>query len=44
MKSFTLNKLSDEFYLNYPTEDFPEIAKKKNRPYVVLLIKIENYI
>ena len=43
MKAYTLNKLSDDFYLDYPTEDFPEIAQKKNRPYVVLLIKIENY-
>ena len=42
MKNFTLNKLSAEFYLNYPTDKFPEIEQKQDRPYVVLLIQIEN--
>ena len=43
MKTFTLNRLSNDFYLDHPYNLFPEIEQKKDRPYIVLLIKIENY-
>ena len=33
--------LSDEFYLNYQNTKYPEIEKKKNRPYVQICIEID---
>ena len=41
-KIYALNYLSNEFYNDYPACDFPEIEHKVARPYMVLLIKIEN--
>ena len=43
MKTFTLNRLSNYFYSDYPYCKFPEIEQKQDRPYIVLLIKIENH-
>lgn len=39
-KYYTLNYLSEEFYNDYNETDFPEIEQKSTRPYIVLLIKI----
>lgn len=41
-KIFTLNKLSDEFYKNYPQNLYPEIEHKPTRPYIVLIVLIGN--
>lgn len=41
-KIYGLNYLSDEFYKQYPSEEFSEIEHKTSRPYMVLLIKIDN--
>ncbi len=41
-KDYQLNYLSDEFYAKYNHTDYPEIENKDNRPYMVILIKIEN--
>lgn len=40
MKEFALNKLSTKFYIDHPENLFPEFEHKKERPYVVLLVKI----
>ena len=37
-----LNYLSAEFFAKYNSTDYPEIENKNNRPYMVILIKIEN--
>ena len=39
-KLVELRKLSEEFYKDYPHSIFPEIESKLGRPYVVLLVKI----
>ena len=41
-KIYELNYLSDEFYLKYNQSTYPEIEHKKTRPYMVLLIKIDD--
>ncbi len=41
-KDYQLNYLSPEFYCEYNSNDYPEIENKENRPYMVVLIKIEN--
>ena len=41
MKVFELRRLSREFYEAYPASSFPEIERKANRPYVVLLVEID---
>lgn len=41
-KNYQLNYLSAEFYAKYNKADYPEIENKDNRPYMVILIKIEN--
>lgn len=41
-KKYELKYLSEEFYKKYNSVDYPEIEKKKERPYMVMLIKIEN--
>ena len=38
--SFTLNKLSTDFYTDYDAVSYPEIENKPNRPYMVLIITI----
>lgn len=40
--AFTLNKLSAEFYRDYNSVDYPEIECKQDRPYMVLVVKIES--
>lgn len=37
---FTLNKLSMDFYMNYPAIQYAEIEYKPSRPYVVMVIEI----
>lgn len=37
-----LRKLSKEFYKAYPHNEFPEMEAKLGRPYVVLLVEIDN--
>ncbi len=41
-KRYKLNYLSSAFYENYNSNDYPEIENKQNRPYMVMLIQIEN--
>ncbi len=41
-KKYELKYLSEEFYKKSNSVDYPEIEKKKERPYMVMLIKIEN--
>ena len=41
-KEYQVNYLSDEFYKKYNRYDYPEIEEKSNRPYMVVLIKIES--
>lgn len=41
-KKYQLNYLSTDFYNKYNSVDYPEIENKANRPYMVMLIKIEN--
>lgn len=38
--SFTLNKLSSDFYNNYDAVTYPEIENKPDRPYMVLVLQI----
>ena len=41
-KHYKLNYLSEAFYEKYTSAQFPEIETKRNRPYMVMLIKIDN--
>ena len=41
-KNYKLNYWSSDFFKKYNSTDYPEIANKDNRPYMVILIKIEN--
>ena len=41
-KKYKLNYLSAEFYNKYNSVDYPEIENKANRPYMVMLLQIEN--
>lgn len=41
-KTYRLNYLTAEFYQKYNSADYPEIENKDGRPYMVVLIKIEN--
>ena len=41
-KRYKLNYLTAEFYNQYNSADYPEIENKSNRPYMVMLIQIEN--
>lgn len=43
MKKYKISYLSDEFYKKYNSIDYPEIEYKAERPYLVLLIKIEEH-
>ena len=40
-KKYKLNYLSAEFYKNYNPDKYPEIENKENRPYMVLLVKVD---
>ena len=40
-KIYELNYLSDDFYAKYNPSQYPEIEHKRTRPYMVLLIKID---
>lgn len=42
MKQYSLNYLTDAFYTKYDLINFPEIENKKSRPYMVMLVKIED--
>lgn len=41
-KLYELNYLSAKFYNKYNSVEYPEIEHKAHRPYIVLLIKIDN--
>jgi len=41
-KRYKLNYLTAEFYNQYNSYEYPEIENKSNRPYMVMLIQIEN--
>lgn len=41
-KKYKLNYLTAEFYNQYNSAEYPEIENKSNRPYMVMLIQIEN--
>lgn len=42
--TFDIFKLSEQFYLDYPKEDYPELMRKDPRPYNCLLISTADYI
>jgi len=39
---YRLHYLSEEFYNKYGVSDYPEIEHKVQRPYMVILVKIED--
>ena len=41
---FTLNKLSMDFYANYPATQYAEIEYKPSRPYVVMVVEIDGIL
>ena len=41
-KLFEIRKLTEDFYKDYPKERYPEIEQKSGRPYIVLLMKIDD--
>ena len=41
-KKYKLNYLTAEFYNQYNLNDYPEIENKSNRPYMVMLLQMEN--
>jgi hypothetical protein len=42
VKLIELRKLSENFYKDYPRDKYPEMESKLGRPYVVLLLKIND--
>lgn len=40
-KQYKLNYLSPAFYKRYSPDKYPEIENKENRPYMVLLLKVD---
>lgn len=40
-KRYQLNYLSEYFYDKYQTSQYPEIENKRSRPYIVILIRID---
>lgn len=38
---YTLNKLAPCFYKDYPRDKYPEMESKRDRPYVVFVVKID---
>lgn len=40
-KEYKLNYLSPLFYQKYSRDKYPEIENKENRPYMVLLVKVD---
>ena len=44
MKKFVLKYLSNEFYIKYPIDRYPEFESKLDRPYVVFLLEIDNHL
>ena len=41
-KKYKLSHLSDKFYETHPHDTYNEIEKKSDRPYLVMLLKIDN--
>ena len=41
-KTYSIRFLTEEFYKKYNEEDYPEIEHKDTRPYLVLLLTIED--
>lgn len=41
-KIYELHYLSEDFYNTYNSADYPEIENKKTRPYMVMLVSIED--
>ena len=41
-KKYEINYLSEDFFEKYDSKHFPEIEHKLNRPYLVLVFKVEN--
>ena len=41
-KEYKLNYLTAKFYQKYNSTDYPEIENKDYRPYIVMLVKIED--
>ena len=41
-KKYEINYLSEDFFEKYDSKHFPEIEHKLNRPYLVLVLKVEN--
>ena len=43
-KKYKISRLSADFFKDYCSSDFPEIENKNSRPYLVLMIKIDDNI
>ena len=43
-KRYQIYKLSKKFYSKYDKKNYPEIERKNDRPYVVILVKIKDNI
>ena len=41
-KNYKINYLSEQFYIDFNNSEYPEIENKTDRPYMVMLIQIEN--
>lgn len=41
---YQIKKLSEDFYSKYDAKNYPEIERKNDRPYVVVLVNINNNI
>ena len=43
-RKYIIRQLSKDFYQKYDRYNYPEIERKKDRPYMVMLIRIDNNI
>lgn len=41
-KNYKINYLTEQFYIDYDKANYPEIESKSDRPYMVMLIRVEN--
>ena len=44
MNLYEIRLLSSEFYKDYNLSKYPEMEEKTNRPFLVMLVEIENNI
>lgn len=41
-EKYQLKYLTEQFYIKYNTKNYPEIEHKKERPYMVFLVEIDD--